>query len=579
MTVLPQAGISALILLGSLMLFVSERVRHDLVALAALFACVLTGLTSPADAFLGFADPAVLAVAALLVVGRAVELSGVASGIARALIPQRAGFALRLGGLLIVGALLSAFMNNIAALVITMPVATEIARSAKKPPAATLMPLAFATILGGMTTLIGTPANLILSSMREEKLGQPFGFFTMTSTGTAVAAVGLLYLVVIGWRLLPIRQSAARESRPPWRVYELAVPKTLTTLRGEDLLRRLRATSARLLALFRNGVRIAFSRETMLEADDRLLLISRSNQWVTAAEADLSAEASPSAPNAVTAHVVVAHGSFLIGLSHEAIRIRSGGALAVIAVGPRTARQKVPLESLQVHAGDQLFIRGPAADLARFVPNARLLEINRLDPMPVARRRAVATVGIFVLSILAVVLGGVSPALAFLAAAALLAATRLLPADEVYRSVDWSVIVLLGAMIPVGKSFETSGAAAIAAQFLGHALEGMPLVIVLGALCSVSLLLSIFLNNVATAVIMGPLAMDAGRLLGVPPDAVLLAVLIGVSSDFLTPIGHQNNLLVMGPGGYHFTDYARVGAILVVLVVVTSATVLSLLYG
>jgi di/tricarboxylate transporter/Trk K+ transport system NAD-binding subunit len=573
------AAASATILLGSLILFVSERVRHDLVALIALFACVLAGLTKPADAFLGFANPAVLAVAAILVVGRAVELSGIAAGISRALIPEQAGFAVRLGGLLVVGALLSAFMNNIAALVITMPVATDIARSAKKPPAATLMPLAFATILGGMTTLIGTPANLILSSVREEELGQPFGFFTMTSTGTAVAAIGLLYLTLIGWRLLPTRQSAAREARPPWRVYELAIPETSDALRPEELLRRLRAASARLLALFRNGVRISFSRGTMLQVGDRVLLLSRSNQWVTAQEAGLTAEAALSAPDAVTAHVAVAHGSFLIGLSHEAIRIRSGGALAVVAVGPRAARQKIPLETLRIQAGDQLFLRGRGGDLARFVPHGRLLEINRLDPVPVARGRAVATLGIFALSILAVVLGATSPALAFLAAAALLAATRLIPTDEVYRSIDWSVIVLLGAMIPVGKSFETSGAAAIAAGFLGHALHGLPLVVVLGALCSVSLLLSIFLNNVATAVIMGPLAMDAGRLLGVSPDAALVAVLIGVSSDFLTPIGHQNNLLVMGPGGYRFTDYARVGAILVVLVVMTSSITLSLLFG
>jgi di/tricarboxylate transporter len=208
-----------------------------------------------------------------------------------------------------------------------------------------------------------------------------------------------------------------------------------------------------------------------------------------------------------------------------------------------------------------------------------LLEIDRIDPAPVAAKRAMTTVAVFALAIGAIVVAGVSPSLAFLSAAVFIAAARLIPPDEIYRSIDWSIVVLLAAMIPVGQAFQSSGAAAIAAQGLSDALTGMPLIVVLAALCSLTLLLSIFLNNVATAVIMGPLAIDAARLLGVSPDAALLAVLIGASSDFLTPIGHQNNLLVMGPGGYRFSDYARMGAPLVVIAVATTAIVLALGYG
>jgi di/tricarboxylate transporter len=256
------ALLSAGILVGALALFVSERVRHDLVALIALFACVAVGLTKPADAFAGFADPAVLAVAAILVVGRAVELSGIAAGIARVAIPPRAGFTVRMALLLVVGAFLSAFMNNIAALVITMPIAAEVARDAKRSPAATLMPLAFATILGGMTTLIGTPANLILSSVRQKALGAPFGFFTMAPVGIAVALVGLVYLALIGWRLLPTRRSTLGTDRPPWRVYELtaAAPQSILTL-----LPSLRYAAVRLLALFRDGVRVPVHAESPIE--------------------------------------------------------------------------------------------------------------------------------------------------------------------------------------------------------------------------------------------------------------------------------------------------------------------------
>ena len=562
-----------------MILFVSEKVRHDLVALAALFACLITGLTTPAKAFAGFADPAVIAVAAILVVGRAIELSGIAAAIARTAIPPKASFTIRLAALLVVAALLSAFMNNIAALVITMPIATEIARESKRPPGATLMPLAFATILGGMTTLIGTPANLILSSVREDELGAPFGFFAMTPVGVSVAVVGLAYLAFAGWRLLPVRGAAEKRGKPPWRVFELSyegqVPILVAAAR-----RALRAAKGRLLAVFRDGERLALGDSNSIAAGDRLLILSRQTQWDAAEKAGLATHpVQASTAKGATARVVVAHGSFLIGLGHDAIENRSEGRLSVIAVGPNTARGKAMLSHLQIHAGDQLYLGGDSADLARFVPKARLLEIDRLDRAPIKRGGAVATLGVFAIAVLAIVVGHIPPAVAFLAAAVFLAASRLVPAEETYRSIDWSVIVLLAAMIPVGRSFEESGAAAIAAQIIGSALSGLPLIAVLGAICAVALLLSIFLNNVATAIIMGPLAVDLARRLGVPPDAALLAVLIGVSADFLTPIGHQNNMLVMGPGGYRFTDYGRMGALLVVLVILTSATVLTLLYG
>ncbi len=575
-----DAAQSALILGVTLALFVSERVRHDLVALAALFACLALGLVAPGQALRGFADPAVIAVAAILVVGRAVELSGAASAIARSAIPKRAPFSARLAALLASGALLSAFMNNIAALVITMPVAAEIARGARKPPAATLMPLAFATILGGMTTLIGTPANLILSSVREDELGVPFGFFAMTPVGIAVAVAGLAYLALLGWRLLPIRQTAERATRPPWRVYELALPAALAGQSLSTVKAELREAKARLLAIHRGEARLAVGPGLVLAAGDRLLLVSRDNQWAIADRTGFEPLPAASADRQqVTARVVVAHGSLLIGEGHDAVATHSGGTLAVVAVGPRAARQRIPLGRMRIEAGDQLFLRGRATDLAPFLTRARLLEIDRVDPVPVAPGRAIAVLSVFAAAVTGVVLGGISPAIAFLGAAGLLAAARMIPADEIYRSIDWSVVVLLAAMIPVGQSFETSGAADLAASAIGGALAGMPLFVVLAALCALTLLLSIFLNNIATAIIMGPLAIDAAHLLGVPADAVLLAVLVGASSDFLTPIGHQNNLLVMGPGGYRFTDYARMGALLVVVVVATASGVLAWRYG
>lgn len=577
---LSPAALSALVLFATLAMFVSERVRHDLVAVLSLLACLALGLVKPKEAFSGFGDPAVVTVAAVLVIGRAIELSGAAAVIARRLIPPRLPFALRLAMLLGIGAALSAFMNNIAALVITIPIAADVARSSRLPPGAVLMPLAFATILGGMTTLIGTPANLILSSVRAERLGAPFGFFTMAPVGIAVTVVGLAYLAFIGWRLLPVRQSHARTLGLPWRTFELNVPTALTEMRMGDLAARLRAASARTIALFRGGRDTRFTADTELRSGDRLLMIARASPRDVAEQSELTGPADPAdTSDVVTAHVVVGHGSFLVGLTQEEVRLRSGGKVRVIASGPRAARQRRPLATLEIAAGDQLFVRGGQNDLADFITRSRLLEIDRLDYAMASRTRSAAIVAIFAGAIALVVSGLIGPAIAFVGATALIATLRLIPSDEVYRSIDWSVILLLAAMIPVGQSFETSGAADITARWLGYALSGAPVPVVIGAVCAITMLLSIFLNNVACAVIMGPLAIALAQIVQISPDAILLAVLIGTSSDFLTPIGHQNNLLVMGPGGYRFSDYSRVGGILVVLVILTTALVLSALYG
>lgn len=250
--------------------------------------------------------------------------------------------------MLVVGALLSAFMNNIAALVVTMPIATGIARDAGRPPSAVLMPLAFATILGGMTTLIGTPANLILSSAREEALGEGFGFFAMTPVGGAVALAGLVYLTTIGRRLIPKRDSAETARRRPWRVFELVATASAATA---DIRPVLRAAGARALAHLRGDLRLGD--DEPIAVGDRLLVLSRAAaRDVAAAPALAPADPGDGVADEVTARVSVAHGSMLIGLSYEELRIRSGGLLRVVAAGPRAARLRRPLASLTIAAGD-----------------------------------------------------------------------------------------------------------------------------------------------------------------------------------------------------------------------------------
>jgi len=579
---LSDALLAGLVLLIALGLFAWDRVRHDLVAITALGACLILGLVAPDQALEGFADPAVVVVAAVLIIGRAIELTGVAAAATEKLAALKAPFSLQLSILLLTAAVLSAFMNNIAALAITMPAVASVCRASGRPAGAGLMPLAFATILGGMTTLIGTPANLILSSVRREQLGEPFGFFDMTPVGVAVAGMGLLYLCLIGWRLTPGRkgEEAASGGR---NVFELAPPRAGE---GEEeptpdqLFGEIKEAGGHVLAVVRRHRRLKTDKVDRLASTDRILVVSSADPWEFAKKVgcELTVERS-TAQDAVTSRVAVAHGSPLIGRPYDTIAAETDRELRLVAAGPRAAGADGPLGAMEIRAGDQLVVHGPAERLESYLRYGRLLELDRKSAVAVQPRRAALALGIYAAAVIAAVGFGLPTALTFAAAAAALAALRFLPSGEIYSSIDWPAIVLLGAMIPVGQSFETSGAAAMVADWLGLVLGGSALWVAAAATTAATLLLSIFLNNVATAVIMGPVAIAVANQLGVSPDALLLAVLIGASSDFLTPIGHQNNLLVMGPGGYKFADYGRVGAFLSILVVATSAAVISLFYG
>ncbi len=577
-----DAVLSTAIMLLALGLFLIDRIRIDAAALLILLIAWASGLLTLDEALAGFGSQAVVIVAAVLVVGRADEFSGAAQAMTRLFVPRVPFASDRNGGVLLMGAALSAFMNNIAALAITMPIALSVAREHKLPPGAVLMPLAFATILGGMTTLIGTPANLIVSSVREQHVGSHFGMFDMTPVGAAVTAAGLLYLLVIGWRLAPHRAGGTVEGGAAGvLVFELGLP--IGAAQGRTRLpairRTLRDAGAVLLAVIRGGERARVDGDAMLYPDDRLLVMSREKPWEVAAKTRLFGAAAGDPPDTVTAHVSVIHGSSLIGEDYGAIQARTGGDVEFIAAGPRAARVKAPLDNMLIEAGDQLFLRGTQAALAGLIRRARLLEIGR-QAAPVRPGRAAAlVVGIYSLAVLLSTAFGLPTTATFIAAALAICLFRLLPPDEAYRAIDLPVIVLIAAMIPVGRAFEESGGSDRIAEFMQWALTGTPLFVMLAAICGVTMLLSIFLNNVATALIMAQVGVEAAVRLGIHPDAALLAVLIGSSCDFLTPIGHQNNLLVMRPGNYRFRDYPKVGAPLSVIAVLLTALVLSRAYG
>ena len=577
-----DAFLSSAIMLLALVLFISDRIRPDAVALIVLLLAWATGLVTLEGALAGFGSPAVVIVAAVLVVGRAIEYTGGAQAMTAWLIPNVRFPTVRIGGVLLMGALLSAFMNNIAALAITMPIALTIAREHKLAPGAVLMPLAFATILGGMTTLIGTPANLIVSSVREDNVGLPFGMFDMTPAAGAVAGAGLLYLMVLGWRIAPRRGGVDAAKSDAIQVFELAMPIGAFQggIDGAGLRRRLREAGAVLLAVLREGERIRIEPEQRLRHDDRVLVMSREPPWVVGPKARLHADAAAHhQPDWVTAHVSVMHGSSLIGHGYGAIEARSEGEVEFVAAGPRAARVKRPLQANSLEAGDQLFLRGAPEAISRLARRGRLLEIGQQAAPVRPGRAALLVIGIYAFAVLLSAVFAVPTTAAFIAAALAICLLRLLPPEEAYRSVDLPVIVLLAAMIPIGRAFDQAGGTDAIAAALGWLLAGAPLFVMLAAIIGLTMLLTIFLNNVATALVMAQVGIEAAAALGIDPDAALIAVLIGCSCDFLTPIGHQNNLLVMRPGRYRFIDYPKVGAPLSVIAILVTAYVLSRLYG
>jgi Na+/H+ antiporter NhaD/arsenite permease-like protein len=435
-----DAFLSTAIMLLALIMFVSDRIRPDAVALIVLLLAWMSGLVSLEDALAGFGSPAVLIVAAVLVVGRAVEYTGGAQAMTAWLIPNSRFATIRIGGVLLMGTILSAFMNNIAALAITMPIALTIARDHKLPPGAVLMPLAFATILGGMTTLIGTPANLIISSVREDTLGEPFGMFSMTPVAAAVAGAGLLYLMLLGWRIAPRRASGSDpEATRRVLTFELAMPigafqgkMTVASVRAG-----LRGAGASLLAVLRDGERARLEPGDRLRHDDRVLVMSREHPWTIAEKTKLiPLAAGHHLPDRVTAHVSVIHGSSLIGQGYGALEALTGGEVELVAGGPRAARLRRPIASNTIEAGDQLFLRGAPHAIADLVRRGRLLEVGRQAPPVKPGRPALIVIGIYAAAVLLAGLFGLPPTATFIGAALAICLLRLLPPDEAYRSVD-----------------------------------------------------------------------------------------------------------------------------------------------
>lgn len=567
-------------LLLALLLFAWGRIRHDLVALITLFLLVVAGIIPPDRAFAGFGHPAVITVAAVLIIGKALEFSGLIDVLGKWVMKVGKKKVLQIAALSALVALSSAFMNNVGAVAIMMPIAVHMARQSGYPPSYALMPIAFASLLGGMTTLIGTPPNIIIATFRADELGEAFGMFDFSPVGAAVAVAGILFISLIGWRFLPKRTAEKSEQdlfKIDEYITELKVGKD-SKLKGTTLgeLKNMSKADVQILGLVRRKKRIhAPDASEELQIADIIILETDTEDMKTflndtglelASGKQFRKDAKGSKDIAVSEAIVMAD-SPLIGQTASGMRMRTRFGVNLLAVARRGKKIHSRLDRIAFRAGDVLLLQGRVHMIKDIVTTIGCLPLAQRGLRIGYKKKISLSLAVFAASIVLVVTGLLPVQVAFAMAAVVMVLSGMLPLKQMYATVDWPVIVLLGAMIPVGTAMETSGGAnSIAGQIL-HLGSRIPLWAVVTLILVVTMFLSDIINNAATVVLMAPIGISLAHGLGVSVDPFLMAIAVGGSCAFLTPIGHQANTLVMGPGGYRFGDYWRMGLPLEILIV------------
>jgi di/tricarboxylate transporter len=583
-------------------LFLWGRWRHDIIALACLLACVFAGLVPSEQAFSGFGHPAVITVGCVLILSWGLQSTGAVDMLAQRALPVSAGPTISIAAITGLGAVLSAFMNNVGALALLMPVAIQLANRLELPPGKVLMPLAFGTILGGMTTMIGTPPNLIVSGFRAQNGPGSFGMFDFSPVGLAVAGAGVLFVALAGWRIVPARESKGADSFDTGSyLFEARVTDKARavgkTLRAVEKV--LEEADAQVIGMIRNDFRISAPNARRVLRPDDILIIEAEPESMGSALASLGlvleeqskpdssvndgSEKEPVEEDGETAEtvlreLVVMPNSRLIGRSTSDVHLRTRYGLNLLAISRRGRRSVKRLRSNPIKAGDLLLLQGEPGSLAGFASGFACVP---LAPRPIRipdRRKTILSILVMVLAIAGAAFGLLPAAISFATGVLALMLLRIVPLRKLYEAVDWPVIVLLGALIPVAFAMETTGAADLLAHsLLDNIAQGRPLIALILILV-VTMTLSDLMNNAATAAVMAPISISTAAQLGANADTFLMAVAIGASCAFLTPIGHQNNTLILGPGGFRFGDYWKLGLPMEILVIAISVPLLLIVW-
>ncbi len=568
--------------IGLMMLaFVIEKLRYDMVAVLALLLAVGVGIVPTDKAFSGFSDDIVIIVASALVVSAGVARSGVVDLAIKRFFPNLSSFHAQLALLVGVVTILSAFIKNIGALAIMIPVAFQFARKSGRSPSRYLMPMAFAALLGGLMTQIGTSPNIVVSRLRAELGGEPFTMFDFTPVGAILAAIGFVFLVFFG-RLVPSRtpQSGALNETLENETYSAeAIVEEQSPLNGHELRELLALGDGEVIAtgILRGVRRRAPFPDIKLNAGDTLLLEgppAALDRLVSGARLTLPAASASGQENAASdltaIEVSVSVNSALTGVSAREIALLNNYGISLLAVNRQGQRLSDRTADITIQAGDLLLLQGTRRRLPGFLRDFGLLPLAERAILLGTPRNVWIPLAILGLAMIVTAFGWVPVPIAFFAAAVMMVLFRVLPLTEVYNSVDGPILVMLAALIPVSDSLRTTGATDLIGHWLGEVAMGLPPYGALAMLLVATMAVTPFLNNAATVLVMGPIAVSFAAQLHYKPEAFLMAVAIGAACDFLTPIGHQCNTLVMGPGGYRFSDYARLGLPLSLIISITS---------
>lgn len=562
----------------ALVLFVWGKLRHDITAIICLLLLVITGIISAEEAFLGFAHPAVITVAMILIVSQGLQYSGLIELIGSWVLKIGNRLFLQVAVLCLIVCFASAFMNNVGALAVLMPVAMHIAAKSGHSPSKILMPIAFASLLGGMITLIGTPPNIIIASFRKEELGEAFSMFDFAPVGALVAIIGLAYVILLGWRMLPERvKSGKNQERFNMEGYITeVVVQAESEIRGMALgeINRNLETEVQILHLIRDGHLIFMPDYNLVlrendilsveaEADDLDDFLKKSSTKLEGKE-ELKNPA-VGAENITQIEVVVMAGSPLLERTAASIRMRNRYGVNLLALSRKDTQIRKRLDRINFQVGDVLLLQGDEGKISDTLSEMGCLPLADRGFRIGQPKKVALALSIFLGIVISIVLGWMQVQVAFTLAALLMVLGNILPRREIYTSIDWPVIVLLGAMLPMGTALENTGGAEMIANILLDLGEGWPIWVTLITLFVATMLLSNIINNAATAVIFAPLVLSLARSLSMSPDPFLMIVAVGASAAFLTPIGHQSNTLVMGPGAYKFSDYLRLGLPLSIL--------------
>jgi di/tricarboxylate transporter len=562
--------------------FVWGRFRYDLVAMVALVVAVLGGVVPHEAAFSGFGDDIVIIVASALVVSAAVERSGIVEAALHRISPNVTSVQAQIAVLVIAVAVLSAFVKNIGALAMMMPVALQMARRSNASPSKFLMPMAFASLLGGLVTLIGTSPNIIVSRMREEIVGEPFAMFDFAPVGVALALAGTVFLA-FAYRILPRRRKAMASLDEALDLDDYMTEGRVTAESKvlDKTIRDLNALADHdviVIAVLRRGEaeRLRPLPDVVLRENDIVLLegdpealeraVGRAKLELESAHRTVAAGDKSANREVAGVEAVVGPRSLLIGQSARRLALHERFDIDLLAVSRSGERFTQRLRDINLMAGDVLVLKGERGRFPDKLKELGLLPLAEREIRLGNVRQGLKPIVILGAAMALTALGVLPVATAFFAAATLTVLLGSLSLREAYESVDWPIVVMLGALIPVSESISATGGADLIAAWLYHLSGGMPAYGALALIMGAAMLVTPFLNNAATVLVMAPIAATFAAQFGYRPDAFLMAVAIGAACDFLTPIGHQSNTLVMGPGGYRFSDYWKLGLPLTALV-------------